>query len=183
MFPLKKWRHYLFGLNITAHTDHSLLSTWETNRGLSERHSRSNEVVFEFPVPIIIPLGQRNVLAYARSRRPDHELLEITALQNPSVAIRIRDMHPKEGYFENVHKYFSVAWEDEPSPSSVISVITWFSIDPKIKLMFYIRDHSDHRVCISMDSTLLHDLQDVPFAVQNGATRVYAHLRKLSFNL
>jgi hypothetical protein len=37
IYALKKWRHYLFGIEITAFTEHSSLATWETNREISGR--------------------------------------------------------------------------------------------------------------------------------------------------
>jgi hypothetical protein len=53
IYALKKWRHYLFGMEITAYTDHSSVATWETNRELSGRKARWHELLCEFPVKII----------------------------------------------------------------------------------------------------------------------------------
>jgi len=39
IYALKKWRRYLFGIEITAYTDHSSLATWETNRELNVRET------------------------------------------------------------------------------------------------------------------------------------------------
>jgi len=130
---------------------------------------------------IIYHSGQWNTLADAISRRPDHELVAVTVLQNPPGTTTIRDMNQKDGYLRNIHNHFPVASEDEPPPSSVISVLMWVSIDPKTRLLLYIRDRPDHRLCIPRNSTLirelLHELHDASFSVHAGAAEVYTDLR------
>ena len=41
------------------------------------------------------------------------------------------DLFPKDGYLENIHKSFSIAAEDEPQPSSVMSFIIWLCNVPR----------------------------------------------------
>jgi hypothetical protein len=65
IYALKKLRHYLFGMEITAYTDHSSLATWETNRELSGRKARWHELLCKFPVRIIYRKGQLNIIADA----------------------------------------------------------------------------------------------------------------------
>ena len=63
VFALRKWRHYLFGTEITAYTDHPSLGTWETNRDLSGRKSSWTELLSEFSVEIVYRKGQDNIVA------------------------------------------------------------------------------------------------------------------------
>ena len=54
---------------------------------------------------IIRPSGSPRA-AEVLSRRPDHELLGVTVLQNPPLANKIRDMYPTHGCFGNINKFF-----------------------------------------------------------------------------
>jgi len=44
VLALRKWRHYIFGTEITAYTYHASLATWETNRDLSGRKAHWTEL-------------------------------------------------------------------------------------------------------------------------------------------
>jgi hypothetical protein len=52
IFAFKKYRRYLFGMEITAYTDHFSLATWQTNRKLSGKNARLIELFCDFPVKI-----------------------------------------------------------------------------------------------------------------------------------
>jgi hypothetical protein len=65
IYAKKKWRHYLFGMEITAFTDHFSLFTWGTNRELSGKKARWHEFLCKFPVRIIYQKGQLDIVADA----------------------------------------------------------------------------------------------------------------------
>jgi hypothetical protein len=91
IYALKKWRHYSFGMETTAFTDHPSLATWETNRELFGRKARWIELLCEFPIEIIYWKGQLNIVANALSRRKDYRPINsLSVLENKEMTDAIR---------------------------------------------------------------------------------------------
>jgi hypothetical protein len=107
IYALKKWRHYLFGIQITAYTDHSSLATWEANRELSGRKARWHELLCAFPVKIIYRKGQLNIIADALSRREDLRRIDfVSPLENKEMFDTIRNLYYQDKHFCDIFSYF-----------------------------------------------------------------------------
>jgi len=183
IYALTKWRHYLFGMEIVAYTDHSSLVTWETNRELSGRRARWMELLSQFPVKIVYRAGQKNILADALSRRNDLKELSLVSL-NSDIVHRIRHAYLDDKFFGPIYEYFSDSKEDVPPPE-VVSVISWFCIDPKSRLLFYVKNEGETRTCVPRNKTLLtdlfHEIHNAPFSAHTGPEKAYAQVRNLLY--
>jgi len=153
IYALKKWRHYLFGMEITAYTDHETLVGWQSNRDLSGRKARWVETLSEFPVRILYRPGQQNIVADALSRRRDYELNQTSILEYPDLVSRIRSHYSNDEYFKGIYKYFTdeKSYDDlkesDQIPEALPSIIHWYAVNPANKLLYYIRD-GEYRICI-----------------------------------
>ncbi len=68
---LKNWRHYLFGRQFNAYTDHKTLIHLESQLDLTGRKAHWSTTLQEFDVTICYQEGAKNIVADALSRRPD----------------------------------------------------------------------------------------------------------------
>jgi hypothetical protein len=107
IYLLKKWRHYLFGMEITAYTDHSALATWETNRELTGRKARWIELLCELPVKILHRKGQLKVAADALPRREDYRPINsLSVLESKEMTDTIWEGYDKDDIFRDIVEYF-----------------------------------------------------------------------------
>lgn len=67
---LKKWRSDLLGTHIYVYTDHRTLENFETQRDLSHRQLRWQELLSQFDITIVYIRGEDNTVADALSRVP-----------------------------------------------------------------------------------------------------------------
>lgn len=70
MRALKKWRSDLLGSHIYVYTDHRTLENFESQRDLSQRQLRWQELMLQFDMSIIYIRGEDNTVADVLSRVP-----------------------------------------------------------------------------------------------------------------
>lgn len=68
---LKKWRSDLLGIPIVIYTDHRTLQNFDSQRDLSRRQLRWQELMSQYDMEIIYIPGEANTVADALSRVPD----------------------------------------------------------------------------------------------------------------
>jgi hypothetical protein len=68
---LKKWRSDLLGIPIIVYTDHRTLQNFDTQRDLSRRQLRWQELMSQYDMEIVYIPGEDNTVADALSRVPD----------------------------------------------------------------------------------------------------------------
>ncbi|KAI9186250.1 hypothetical protein LWI28_015260 [Acer negundo] len=74
VFPLKIWRHYLYGETCEISIDHKSLKYLLTQKELNLRHRRWLELVKGYDCTINYHPSKANVVAYALSRKPSESL-------------------------------------------------------------------------------------------------------------
>ena len=67
IYALNKWRDYLFGMEITAYTDHETLIGWKYNRDLSGCKALWVETLSKLAVRILYRPRQQNIVGDAFS--------------------------------------------------------------------------------------------------------------------
>lgn len=75
------WRHYLHGAQFKVMTDHHSLRYFQTQPMLSGRQARWKDKLAEFDFTIEYIEGKTNVVADGLSRRPDHQIAELSSVQ------------------------------------------------------------------------------------------------------
>jgi hypothetical protein len=73
---LKKWRSDLLGGPIYVYTDHRTLEIFDTQKDLSRRQARWQELMSQFEMSITYIRGEDNTIADALSRLPAEALSE-----------------------------------------------------------------------------------------------------------
>jgi len=68
---LKKWRSDLLGIPIYIYTDHRTLQNFDTQRDLSHRQLRWQELMSQYDMEIVYIPGEDNTVADALSHVPD----------------------------------------------------------------------------------------------------------------
>jgi len=177
IYASKKWRHYLFGMEIRTYTYRSSLAIWETNAELSGRKARWIELLCDFPVKILYPNGQLDIVADALSIQKDHRLINsLSVLENKEMTgLRQDDL------FRDIAAYFCDT--DEKIPLGLLSTMHLHRV-PRSKLLYFIRE-GERRLCMPRSHELIHlvmhELHDLPFAAHPGFTKVYEDIRKLLY--
>nr|GEU69901.1 putative reverse transcriptase domain-containing protein [Tanacetum cinerariifolium] len=80
VFPLKIWRHYLYGTKCTMFTDHKSLQHILDQKELNMRQRRWLELLSDYDCEICYHPGKANVVANALSRKERIKLLQVHAL-------------------------------------------------------------------------------------------------------
>ncbi|GJW82032.1 putative reverse transcriptase domain-containing protein [Tanacetum coccineum] len=80
MFPLKIWRHYLYGTKCTVFTDHKSLQHILNQKELNMRQRRWLELLSDYDCEIRYHPGKANVVADALSRKERDQPLRVRAL-------------------------------------------------------------------------------------------------------
>ncbi|GJY17257.1 putative reverse transcriptase domain-containing protein [Tanacetum coccineum] len=80
MFPLKMWRHYLYGTKCVVFTDHKSLKHILDQKELNMRQRRWLELLSDYDCEIRYHLGKANVVADALSRKERIKPLRVRAL-------------------------------------------------------------------------------------------------------
>ncbi|KAJ9556736.1 hypothetical protein OSB04_011350 [Centaurea solstitialis] len=81
VFPLKLWRHYLYGVKCTIFSDHRSLRYFLEQPNLNMRQRRWLDVVKDYDCEILYHPGKANVVADALSRKTEHAPLRISHLK------------------------------------------------------------------------------------------------------
>ena len=79
MFPLKIWRHYLYGEKCFIYTDHKSLKYFPLQHELNLRQRRWMELVKDYDCVIDYHPGKANVVADALSRKSIQTLRALNA--------------------------------------------------------------------------------------------------------
>jgi hypothetical protein len=73
LYPLKIWRHYLYGEKYEIHTDHKSLKYFFTQRDLNMRQRRWLEVLKDYDSKMFYHPAKANAVADALSRKYQEE--------------------------------------------------------------------------------------------------------------
>ncbi|GKD18225.1 putative reverse transcriptase domain-containing protein [Tanacetum coccineum] len=87
VFPLKIWRHYLYGTKCTMFTDHKSLQHILDQKELNMRQRRWLELLADYDYEICYHPGKANVVAYALSWKERIKPLRVRSL--------VMSLHPK----------------------------------------------------------------------------------------
>ncbi|KAJ3474978.1 hypothetical protein NLI96_g12135 [Meripilus lineatus] len=86
---LKKWRVDLLGEHFTIYTDHRTLENFQTQKELSQRQARWQELMGQYDFEIVYVPGELNTAADALSRLPDDIDIIAAIAHAPTGALRI----------------------------------------------------------------------------------------------
>ncbi|KAJ0438603.1 putative nucleotidyltransferase, Ribonuclease H [Helianthus annuus] len=81
VFPLKIWRHYLYGVKCTIFTDHKSLKYFFDQKELNMRQRRWLDVVKGYDCEIHYHPGKANVVADALSRKEEYTPIRVRSMQ------------------------------------------------------------------------------------------------------
>jgi hypothetical protein len=81
VFPLKIWRHYLYGEKCEIYIDHKSLKYFFTKKELNMRQKRWLEMIKDYECEINYHLGKANVVVDALSRKSTVELVALIISQ------------------------------------------------------------------------------------------------------
>ncbi|KAI3797432.1 hypothetical protein L1987_32689 [Smallanthus sonchifolius] len=123
VFPLKIWRHYLYGTKCVVFTDHKSLQHIFNQKELNMRQRRWVELLNDYDCEICYHPGKANVVADALSRK-EHVMLHSVKIQT-DIQIRILEAQHvsvtevKPAYLSSVQEvkpaYLSSAQEGKPA--------------------------------------------------------------------
>ncbi|KAJ3480303.1 hypothetical protein NLI96_g8442 [Meripilus lineatus] len=86
---LKKWRVDLLGVPFTVYTDHRTLENFQTQKELSRRQARWQELLGQYDFEIVYVPGDSNTAADALSRLPDDLSIVAAIAHSPVRSLRV----------------------------------------------------------------------------------------------
>ncbi|MGH7240309.1 MAG: RNase H-like domain-containing protein, partial [Candidatus Saccharimonadales bacterium] len=105
---LKKWRVYLLGVHFKVRTDHESLKYLMTQKDLSRRQARWQELLADYDFEIAYTPGKTNSVADSLSRYPFHQTpelqvpIQVSSLSSSTVHLDSNYVdHIKEGYLKD----------------------------------------------------------------------------------
>jgi hypothetical protein len=182
---LRKWRHLVHGSKIRAYTDHKSIIHLLSQKHLSGRQARWIQELAEYDVHIEYRKGCLNLAADALSRRPDHEIHNLSII---SADEKFHDMivesYSQDKFFSELYKFLK-----HPTPlldvkdKSILSTNTWYSLDNE--LLYYTRDSRFKRLCLPRKDEIFkkvfYEFHDAPGSGHRGCTRLYLRMREFFF--
>ena len=81
VFPLKIWRHYLYGVKCMIYSDHKSLKYFFEQKDLNTRQRRWLELIKDYYCEILYNTGKANVVADALSRKDEHPPIRVKSCQ------------------------------------------------------------------------------------------------------
>ena len=104
VFAIKRWRHYLYGVEFTLYTDHHSLKYWFTQEKVNARQARWLEFLQEFHFVVKYKSGKTNIAADALSRNPiESNALHTMTIENKWVQ-ELPDLYSQCPEFSSIYE-------------------------------------------------------------------------------
>ena len=171
IYALRTWKHYLYGQEFDAFTDHRSLVHLMNQKNLSGRQARWLETLQDYGVKILYKSGVKNIVADSLSRRPD---LHLNAFSSINIDLsELSGGYGDDKYFGEV--YYTLKDEDGDKGSIKRKHLKRYNLNNG--LLYF-----DGRICVPAVKDyrymILKESHDAPLSGHLGSDKTYLNLSK-----
>nr|GEY04841.1 putative reverse transcriptase domain-containing protein [Tanacetum cinerariifolium] len=174
VFPLKIWRHYLYGTKCTVFTDHKHLQHILDQKELSMRQRRWLELLSDYDCDIRYHLGKANVVADALSRKERIEPLRVRAL-----VMNIGLDLPKQILEAQIEALKPENLKNEVVGGMIRKNIPKEKLEPRADGPLCLNDRSWLPCYDDLRSVIMHESHKSKYSIHLGSDKMYQDMKKL----